>query len=513
MYSTILSCSLLGMEAHTIKVEADISDGLPSFAMVGYLSSEVKEASERIRSALRNSKIPLPPKRITVNLSPADLRKEGNLFDLPIALSILAALEIIPSKCLEGCMAVGELSLKGEILPVPGVLPVVMHSIQEGVKNVLLPVGNAREGAVIQEASVIPVATLEECIQYLKGEKQVQPFRVEVSDMFVETQENGLDFSEVHGQKIAKRAVEIAAAAMHNLLFVGTPGAGKSMIAQRIPSILPELTLKESIDVTRIYSVAGKLESHIPLITKRPFCAPHHTISVAGLAGGGKIPKPGMISLAHKGVLFLDELPEFSRQALEVMRQPLEDKKVHIVRVNGNCVFPADFMLVAALNPCPCGYYPDAAKCNCSPIEVHRYLGKISGPLLDRMDLCVQVTAPSYSELKQKTEEESSAAIRRRVIQAQKIQEERYEKEAFSFNSGLDNRTIEIYCKLRGAEERLAQRIFESLQLSARGYHRMLKVARTIADLEGEAEIQAEHIREAVFFRVMDKKFWGGYGK
>lgn len=513
MYSTILSCSLLGMEAHTIKVEADISDGLPSFTMVGYLSSEVKEASERIRSALRNSKIPLPPKRITVNLSPADLRKEGNLFDLPIALSVLAALEVIPSKYLEGCLAIGELSLKGEILPVPGVLPVVMHSVQEGVRTVLLPTGNAKEGAVIQEASVIPVATLEECIRHIKGDSQVEPFHMELSDVFEETEENGPDFSEVHGQKTAKRAVEIAAAAMHNLLLIGSPGAGKSMMAQRIPGILPELTLKESIDITRIYSVAGKLEPHIPLITKRPFCAPHHTISVAGLAGGGKVPKPGMISLAHKGVLFLDELPEFSRQALEVMRQPLEDKKVHIVRVNGSCVFPADFMLVAALNPCPCGYYPDASKCNCTPTEVHRYLGKISGPLLDRMDLCVQVTAPSYGELRQKTTEESSAAIRNRVIRAQKIQKERYEEEAFSFNSGLDNRTIETYCKLQAAEERLAQRIFESLQLSARGYHRMLKVARTIADLEGETDIQAEHIREAVFFRVMDKKFWGGYGK
>ncbi len=513
MYSTILSCSLLGMEAHTIKVEADISDGLPSFTMVGYLSSEVKEASERIRSALRNSKIPLPPKRITVNLSPADLRKEGNLFDLPIALSVLAALEVIPSKYLEGCLAIGELSLKGEILPVPGVLPVVMHSVQEGVRTVLLPTGNAKEGAVIQEASVIPVATLEECIRHIKGDSQVEPFHMELSDVFEETKENGPDFSEVHGQKTAKRAVEIAAAAMHNLLLIGSPGAGKSMMAQRIPGILPELTLKESIDITRIYSVAGKLEPHIPLITKRPFCAPHHTISVAGLAGGGKVPKPGMISLAHKGVLFLDELPEFSRQALEVMRQPLEDKKVHIVRVNGSCVFPADFMLVAALNPCPCGYYPDASKCNCTPTEVHRYLGKISGPLLDRMDLCVQVTAPSYGELRQKTTEESSAAIRNRVIRAQKIQKERYEEETFSFNSGLDNRTIETYCKLQAAEERLAQRIFESLQLSARGYHRMLKVARTIADLEGETDIQAEHIREAVFFRVMDKKFWGGYGK
>lgn len=513
MYSTILSCSLLGMEAHTVKVEADISDGLPSFTMVGYLSSEVKEASERIRSALRNSKIPLPPKRITINLSPADLRKEGNLFDFPIALSVLAALDVISVKRLEGCMAVGELSLNGEILPVPGVLPVVMHGMQEGIKTIFLPAGNAKEGAVIQEAAVFPVTTLEECIQYLKGESHMEPFHVNLSEVFSNQKTEELDFCEVHGQKSAKRAVEIAAAAMHNLLLAGSPGAGKSMIAQRIPGILPELTLKESIDVTRIYSVAGKLESHTPLITKRPFCAPHHTISVGGLAGGGKVPKPGMISLAHKGVLFLDELPEFSRQALEVMRQPLEDKKVHIVRVNGNCVFPADFMLVAALNPCPCGYYPDALKCNCTPMEVHRYLRKISGPLLDRMDLCVQVTAPAYDELRQQTSEESSADIRKRVIRAQKIQNERYEKESFSFNSGLDNRTIEKYCKLQGAEERLSKRIFENLELSARGYHRMLKVARTIADLEGEVDIQAEHIREAVFFRVMDKKFWGGYGK
>ena len=513
MYSTILSCSLLGMEAHTVKVEADISDGLPSFTMVGYLSSEVREASERIRSALRNSKIPLPPKRITVNLSPADLRKEGNLFDLPIALSILAALNVIPSKCMQGYMAVGELSLSGEILPVPGVLPVVMHSVQEKVDAILLPAGNAKEGAVIQEASVIPVTTLEECIQYLKGEQKMEALRVNLFDLLAEGAGDRPDFSEVHGQKTARRAVEIAAAAMHNLLLVGSPGAGKSMMAQRIPGILPELTLKESIDITRIYSVAGKLEPHIPLITKRPFCAPHHTISVAGLAGGGKAPKPGMISLAHKGVLFLDELPEFSRQALEVMRQPLEDKKVHIVRANGSCVFPADFMLVAALNPCPCGYYPDASKCNCTPQEVHRYLGKISGPLLDRMDLCVQVTAPAFHELRQQTTEESSVEIRKRVIRAQKIQEERYQEEKFSFNSGLDNRTIEIYCNLQGAEEHLAQRIFEKLELSARGYHRMLKVARTIADLDGEKDIQAEHIREAVFFRVMEKKFWGGYGK
>lgn len=510
MYSRVISMALRGIEGYAVNVESDVAQGLPDFAMVGFLSSEVKEARERVRTALRNSGFRIPPRRITVNLSPADVRKEGTAYDLAIAVSLLTGYGSIPEEASRNTALIGELALDGRVCPVNGVLPRVAAARDMGLSACLVPWESRTEGAVIEGIRVIGVRSLGEAVRVLMHPEEQKPEASPAGRLLEEAQDhNEEDFSEVHGQESVRRAAEIAAAGMHNLLLIGTPGSGKSMIAKRIPTILPRMTLEESLEVSRIYSVAGMLDQDHPLVLRRPFRSPHHTISTAALIGGGRIPRPGEISLADRGVLFLDELPEFQQNSLEVLRQPLEDRSVHISRVSGNCHFPANTMIVAAMNPCRCGYYPDRRRCRCSEQEVRRYLGRISRPLLDRMDLCAEAPPVRYSDLEAPAGGESSAEIRSRVTRVQNVQKKRFAGTGIFFNSQMTNRHIHEFCRL-GAEERaLIRQIFERKMMSARAYGRILRVARTIADLEGEKEIRCPHILEAVTYRSLESKYWG----
>lgn len=512
MFSTVRSAAVIGIEACPVQVEADICDGLPQFCMVGDLAPEVREAADRVRTALRNTQIAFPPKRVTVNLAPAHIRKEGTRFDLPVAAALLTALRIIPETCLKGVLLVGELGLDGSVRPVSGVLQTVMLARELGLRACLVPGENAREGAVVGGIHVVGIGTLQELLECLLSadtwERRAEPFLAweEQREAYQE------DFKEVNGQLAVRRAAEIAAAGMHNFLMVGSPGAGKTMIARRMPSILPGLSLEESLEISMVYSACGLLTDGEGLVKTRPFRAPHHTISPNALAGGGRRIRPGEISLATRGILFLDELPEFSRSALEVLRQPLEEGKVMISRTSGTCVFPAHFQLVAAMNPCPCGYYPDRERCQCLPGEIGRYLHRISRPLLDRIDICVETARIDYKELTGRGENESSAGIRSRVEAAQKIQRERYAQKncRWNFNSQLPSAALSGFCSLGSEERKTMETAFEKLHLSARAYHRIIKVARTIADLEGEARIRNVHLLEAIGYRAMDQKFWGG---
>ena len=494
-----MSGTVLGVQGCSIGVEVDVSSGLPVFEMVGYLSSEVKEAKERVRTALKNAGYVLPPKRITVNLSPADLHKGGSAFDLPIAIAILTAIRYFSQEIIDQYVILGELGLNGEVRRVNGVLPMLSFAAEKGMKKAIVPEPNAAEGAVLKNMEVYGAQSLTQVVDLLLH-NSVAPYQIARQDVQSDTIAYEYDFSEVVGQTFVKRGLEIAASGFHNLLMVGPPGAGKSMMAKCLPSILPPLTLEESIAITKVYSVKGLLEEGQGLITKRPFRAPHHTLSKTALTGGGSNPLPGEMSLAHNGVLFLDELPEFSREAIEVMRQPLEDKKITVSRVYAAYTFPADFMLVAAINPCPCGYYPDRRRCHCSEQQVRRYLGKISQPLLDRIDICTEIHPVPLEQLKQGKKQETSAQIRERVIKAQEIQKRRYQKETIVFNSQLSVKQIETYCKLSKEEEDFMMDAVKHYDLSARAYHRILKVARTIADLDESENIKTEHISEAVAF-------------
>lgn len=509
MFSTVCSAALCGIRAEIIHVEADVGDGLPMFLMVGYLSSQVKEAQERVKTAMKNSGMKLPPRKITVNLSPADLRKEGAGYDLPIAVAVLASYGYIPQEKLTDVLIAGELSLNGEICPIRGVLPMVRLAEAKGYRLCIVPKGNEKEGAAIEGMKVIGVQTLEEVVAYLNGIVSIEPAVFNIEEMLrTAARDTACDFKNINGQETVKRAAEVAAAGMHNLLLIGPPGSGKSMIAKCIPGILPDLSREESLEISEIYSVAGILREDEPLVSRRPFRAPHHTISAQALAGGGKFPRPGEVSLAHRGVLFLDEMPEFRREAFEILRQPMEDHQVHISRISGSYVYPANTMVVAAMNPCKCGYHPDMNRCTCTPSEVHHYLGKISQPLLDRIDISIEAPELAYAQLVSERENEPSEKLRERVRGVHAIQKERYAGTDIHFNSELTVEEIRKYCPLGSRESRMLEEAFQRLKLSARAYHRIIKVARTIADLEGSTRICCSHIGEAICYRSVERKFW-----
>lgn len=512
MFSSVQTITMKGLTPRFVRAEADISPGFPMFELIGYLSSEVKEARERVRTALKNSGITLPTGHITVNLAPADLRKEGTGFDLAIGLGILAAMGKIRAESFEGTLVIGELGLNGCINGICGVLPMVMAAKEAGYRRVILPGENKREGGLIPGVELFPADSLVQVLEFLAMGKEEQKKMVYHGKRRLPEErekESGPDFSDIHGQDSMKRATVIAAAGLHNILYIGMPGVGKTMIASRIPTILPPLTWEESLEVTKIYSISGLLSKDNPIQSRPPFRAPHHTSSRMALAGGGRYPVPGEISLAHLGVLFLDELPEFPKSTLEILRQPMEDKKISLARAGGTYSYPADFMLAAAMNPCRCGYFPDRQKCRCTPKDVQQYLGKLSRPLLERIDLCVEAAPVGYEQLADRKEGLSSAEMAAQVEKAVFMQRRRYADTAFHFNSDLTPSAIKEFCPVNREGEALLKCVFEKMELSARSYHRIIKTARTIADLEEKEVIEKKHIGEAVYYRSLDKKYWG----
>jgi len=504
MLSVVHSAGLIGLDGYIVEVEADISAGIPAFDIVGLPDLSVRESKERVRSALKNCGFEFPVKRITLNLAPANLKKEGPLYDLPITIALLSASGQIEN--IDHHLFIGELSLDGRLRPIPGVLPMVMSAAAKGIKKVFLPAGNACEAAVVSGIEVYGANNLVEIVDHLMIRNELSRTTVNMEEIFQKNNNYVMDFSDVKGQEDVKRAVEIAVAGGHNILLIGSPGAGKSMIAQRIPTILPDLSFEEALEVTRIHSIAGTLPQGSSLVTTRPFRHPHHTISATGLSGGGAVPRPGELSLSHNGVLFLDELPEFHRDVLEVMRQPLEDGHVTISRVAGTLTYPCNTLFAASMNPCKCGYFGDVDhECNCTLPQVIKYRNRISGPLLDRIDIHVEVPSVKYNDLSSETSGETSTQIRERVNRAREIQRNRYKDLELFSNSSLSPSSIKKYCKLNEESNRLLKVAFENMGLSARAHSRILKVARTIADLDESTNILTKHIAEAIQYRSLDR--------
>lgn len=507
MLAKVLSAAVVGIDAVLVDVEVDIAPGLPYFATVGLPDGAVKESKDRVKAALKNSGYDFPARRITANLAPADLKKEGTAFDLPISIGILAATGVINSEQLEQYVLLGELSLDGTLKPVRGALPVAVAVRNAKLTGLILPPENASEAAVVEGIKVIAAANLAEVVQFLQGEQEIAAYKLDLVQLFNNQTEHGEDFADVRGQEHAKRALEVSAAGGHNLLMIGPPGSGKTMLARRIPSILPPMSFDEAIETTKLFSVSGLLESGCALVTTRPFRSPHHTISDVGLIGGGTSPRPGEVSLAHNGLLFLDELPEFKKHALEVLRQPLEDGRVTISRALQSLTYPARVMLVAAMNPCPCGYLGDPAhSCSCTPIAIRRYRSRISGPLLDRIDLHVEVPAVAYRDLSGNQATESSASIAARIMGARKIQQHRFAGVKVHCNAQMNARLIKKHCELDSDGHRMLEMAGEKLGFSARSYSRILKVARTIADLDSVETIRTNHLAEAIQYRNLDRK-------